>query len=460
MTQLLSLELRRLLRERANAALLALLSCLLLASALASGCAAREWRATQQAAEWDWSGRHAAALEATRGGSAGEAGRMAAFHFARGGAPIAALPPLGGLVLATSAHAVLSPDARVPVESRHTDHRKNEAIINPLLMELGVPDFATTLVLLLPLAILAGCAGLLQQAREAGTWRLVLAQAHAPWRIYALALLLRGGSVYAIAATASCLAFALDPGSSLHALGSWCLALLAFCLLWTAMAGLLGLLPVSAAAALLGGLGLWILASYGLPALVSARLDAQVPVPSRLLAVAEVRAAQQDAELRTDELVARWYAQHPGTLPAGRTSHTWPVTFMPRYLEQERLVRPILAAFDEARVARARRAQSWFALVPGLALTMLADDLAGASPARLAAHARAVDAFEDAWRQHLLPPIMAYRALNEHDLRTLPRFEPARTIVPEPRPAISAMLLAALAAWCALALLRPSVGRP
>lgn len=460
MMLLLGAETRRLLRERATLAWIALTACILFASAVAGGLAARDWRATHAQARDDAQARRAAATQAARKGGTGDQARMATFQFARTSAPLAVLPPLGGLALASGSFALLSPDARVTVESRHTDHRRDEVLPNPLLRTLAIPDFAAMAALLLPLAILASCAGLVAHGRATGTWRLVAAQAGSPLAVLAAALAVRGGALYLAALGASCLAFALDPGAGASALAAWAMVLLGFCLWWMTLAGLLGLLRVSAAATVLGGVGLWVFTTFCAPALLAARLESVAPMPSRLAAVTALRAAQQDAEVRSDELLARWYAEHPGTVPPEQPEHTWPVTFMPRYIEQERLARPVLARFQQARVAQERAARPWLAAMPGLALTRAADALAGIDARRLAAHARAVDAYEDAWRRFFVPRIMAYRPLAEGDLAALPTFAP---VTAEREPLLSTWLAlgaACVAGWGVLGAARRRVAWP
>ncbi|HVE54933.1 MAG TPA: DUF3526 domain-containing protein, partial [Ramlibacter sp.] len=418
-------ELRRFLRDRTNAWLLAGLACVLLASAVSSGMAARAWRAGHDTAQAEWNARNAQAEALARKMPAGDQAMMATFQFARSASPPAVLPPLGGLALAPGAYALLAPDARVTVESRHTDHRRGETIANPLLGGLGVPDVAATLALLVPLAILGACAGLLQQLREAGLWRMVATQGPRAGGVLAAALAIRGGGIFGVAMAASALAFALDPGATSAALGAWTLVMLAYCTLWTGVAAVACSLPLSSGAAMLVAMAAWAATTFCIPAMLEAGMDGHAPVPSRLAAVAQVRAVQQDAEVRTPELLAQWYADHPRDLPPGRSGHTWPVSFLPRFLEQERNVRPIMAAFDEARAARFTAAGRWSFASPSLALAMVADELAGIDPGRFLSHMDAVNAYEDAWRAFFVPPVMRYSGVRADEFRRIPAFAPA-----------------------------------
>jgi ABC-2 type transport system permease protein len=426
---LLRAEWRRFVRQRTHLWVLAALGALLCISAACPGLAARELRElnVQEMAVWE-QGRAkareaAAAMEAARPRDDAKA-MMAAFQFARLGAPPAHLPALGGLALGTGTFDLLSPTMRVTVESRHTDARKSDRISNPLLEDLGPPDFATLVALLLPLAILGLCYGLVQEDREQGRWRLVIAQCAQPWRVFAVALCIRATMAWSVAAGASLIGFALDPGATLHAAVVWLTTLAAFVACWTAMAGLFCLLPVSSGAAALGMLGAWLLATFVVPAALAVVADRQAPMPSRLIAVAELRHAQQEAEVHMEDHLAAWYAAHPAHRPALRDRHTWPVSFLPRYLAQDREVRPLMAAFDETRARRFVLLERWSWLSPGLALAMTADRLAGIDAPRHARHVNAVNSYEDAWRAYFVPRIMSYRGLTAEDCDKLPGFRP------------------------------------
>ena len=422
-------EWRRFIRQRTHLWVLAALGALLCISAVWSGLAARELRVlnAQEMAAWEQARTNAreaaAAMEAATPRDDTKA-MMAAFQFARLGAPPAHLPALGGLALGTGTFDLLSPTMRVTVESRHTDARKSDRISNPLLEDLGPPDFATLVALLLPLAVLGLCHGLVQEDREQGRWRLVVAQCARPWRVFAIALCIRATMAWAVAAGASLIGFALDPGATLHALVVWLATLAAFAACWIALAGLFCLLPVSSGAAALGMLGAWLLATFVVPAALAGMADRQAPMPSRLIAVAELRAAQQEAEVHMEDHLAAWYAAHPAHRPALRDSHTWPVSFLPRYLAQDREVRPLMAAFDQTRARRFVLLERWSWLSPGLVLAMAADRLAGIDAPRYARHVNAVNAYEDAWRAYFVPRIMSYRGLTGEQYDKLPMFQP------------------------------------
>lgn len=351
-----------------------------------------------------------------------------AFQFASRQSPPAILQPLGGLVLSTRSFSRLDTTQHVTLESRRTDARRGEPIVNPLLEQFGLPDFSMVVALLLPLAVIGLCFGLVQEERERGTWRLILAQAVRPSHLLAVALLLRWIVVVAVAAVASLLAFAIDPGATWSACFWWMLLVALYSSAWIGLCGWISASRLTSTAAALAAIGVWLATMFVVPALVSWHLDRQQPMPSRLQEIVHMREAQQSAEVRMEALLAAWYRAHPGQRPAGVAKHDWPVSFLPRYLEQEALIRPRIAALETVRASRFATFERRTLLSPAMALIAAADRLAGNDMPRYAEYATAVDRFEDAWRGFFVPRIMSYRGLSPGDFSRIPRF------TAEPRP--------------------------
>lgn len=422
MRAILGAEWRRLIAERANRWVLGLLAVMLFASALWSGYEARAWHQRGARLEAAWSGRIDAAAARDMGQPGSAQAAMAAFQIARNDAPVAMLAPLGGLALGSGTFELLAPGVRVTVESRHSDGRKEERLSNPLLQGFGVPDFSTTVALLVPLALICLCAGMIQHGRELGVWRVTVVQCPTPGRVFATALALRALAVASIATLASALAFSLDPGATAVALALWALGLAGLIAAWTVTCGLASLLPVSSSSAVLATVGLWLLTTFAAPVALAWWADREAPMPSRLAAVVQLRGAQQRAEVEMDRLLAQWYEAHPAARPADRTAHTWPVSFLPRYLAQEAEVGPLMRGFDRTRAHRYALVAPLAWVSPSLSMTMLADELAGIDAPRYARHMDAVADYEAQWRDFFLPRIMSYRGLRGDEWQGLPRF--------------------------------------
>ncbi len=406
-------------------------SLLLLASAVWSGIEARGYRAevAVRHAHWEQAFDKAKAAAPERpAASTAEASRAVSAAYALGRGDLAAtrLPATGALVLGLQQYQALPTAVLATVDSRHTDGRVTGPLGNPLLAETGLPGFPAIVVLLVPLAALALSAGMVQEDRERGVWRLVCAQCNVGLgTVFSAALAIRWAVVFAVAALCSACAFALDPGAAIAPLGAWLLGLALFTAFWVLAGGLLSLLPVSAGAALTAALGLWLALTFAVPAALAWRAERAAPMPSRLAAIVELRAVQQDTEERDTELLHAWYDRHPDDRPApglAPSRPAFPVTFVPRYENLDARMRPLMRRFDHARAAQAASIEEAAWLSPSLALMLWADRLAGIDAARYSRYIDAVDRFEDRWRAFFVPRIMSYRGVSAAELSQLPVF--------------------------------------
>ena len=162
-----------------------------------------------------------------------------------------------------------------------------------------------------------------------------------------------------------------------------------------------------------------------------------------------------------DAHLADWYAAHPAAAPFAARSHAWPVSFLPRYLAQDRRIRPLMESFDEARARRFAWLEHRNWLSPNLALAMAADRLAGIDAPRYLRHVQRVNSYEDAWRDFFVPRIMSYQGLAAEDFDRLPRFEaPSDASTWEVLRQVLLLSLVALALSGCIALARKSLEKP
>jgi ABC-2 type transport system permease protein len=97
---------------------------------------------------------------------------------------------------------------------------------------------------------------------------------------------------------------------------------------------------------------------------------------------------------------------------------------VPRVLEQDKRLRPLMRRFDERRLKQAAFVERWAWASPGLALVLTGERLAGTDTASQVRYLREVDAFEDRWRAFLVPKVMDRRGLSPADIGGLPRAGP------------------------------------
>ncbi|SAH95833.1 Domain of uncharacterised function (DUF3526) [Bordetella trematum] len=370
------------------------------------------------------------------------AAAMQAFTLGRSQAGLAQLSPAPGLVLSVSPFHYQPTAIAVSVESRHGDGRRSGVLDNPLLGSLGSLDLGLLISLLMPLAAIGLAAASLAEHREQGLWRLVCCQSASPWLVLTAGMLIQALALGLPALLICAVALLRDAGVQGWATALlWGACLLCYALFWSILVHLLGLLRLASGASVMVALAAWLGLTFGLPAAAQAWAAHQHPIPSRLGFVVELRQAQQQAEEAMPALLSAWYARHPAWQPVRPQAPAWPVSFLPRFEQQDARLRAAAHAFIEQRVAQTRRLKEWAWAAPPLALWLAADQLAGIGPARYAGFMWAVDEHEAAWRGFFVPRIMSYRGLAQVEASAVPVFGG----MPPPRLAAALPLLGALA---------------
>ncbi|OWQ85654.1 hypothetical protein CDN99_21455 [Roseateles aquatilis] len=402
------------------------LLAVLLAAAVVAGLDARAWREDAARQDQQLSRQRAAAIAQFRDGPpAGAGAALATYQLGRGELGATRMTMLPGLALGLHRLETMPTRLRVSLDSRHADARDPGPLRNPLLTDTGLPGLPAIVALVLPLVALVLCAGLLQDEREQGRLGLLRVQSRRGlFPVLAAALGWRLGALCVVVAVGTLPALALDPGASLTVALQWLVALVAFCAVWVGIGGLLSCAPVSGATAMLAALGSWLLSTFAVPAALMWAAEREAPMPSRLAAIVDLRAAQQDGEVREAALAQAWYAAHPDIPP--RLPAVWPASFVPRVLAQDDRLRPLMRRFDDSRQRQAASMARWAWLSPGLKLVLVGERLAGTDTARHVAYLREVDAFEDRWRDLLVPRVMDGRGADAQALAALPRFEMKR----------------------------------
>jgi ABC-2 type transport system permease protein len=401
-------------------ALGALLAVLLAASTWA-GLEARAWRAADAQHQARQAERLLDAVRQFRDGPPpGPAAAIATYQLGRGDLGLTRMPVGDGLALGVQRLKLLPTGLKASLDSRHVDARSPGPLRNPLLNDTGPPGLPAVVALLLPLVALVLSTGLRHEEDEQGRLALLRLQSRAgllPMLVAALGW--RWLAIAAVAALGTLPALALDP-AGLAVAGPWLGALLAFSALWVVLGGLLSCLPVSSATAMLAALGLWLGLSFVVPAGLAWAAQREAPLPSRLAAIVEIRAAQQHGEDHEAEIARAWFERHPQVQP--RLPATWPASFVVRVLDQEEKLRPLLQRFHASRARQAALVHRWAWLSPGLALVLHGERLAGTDTHSHLRYLREVEVFEQRWREALAPHVMSREGITPAALQALPRF--------------------------------------
>lgn len=395
----------------------------LLASATSAGLEARTWRESyvrDKAAAQDK--LQAAITKSQLDAAESPANAIATYHLGRGDLGATRMPLEAGLGLGVHKLEVLAVRLKVSLDNRQVDARDPGPLKNPMLSETGLPGVPAMAALLIPLVALVLCAGLVQEEREHGRLGLLRVQStHGLAPVLAAALGWRLLAIWAVSAVGTAPSLVLDPGSTGLVAVQWLGALAVFCAAWVALGGLLSVAPLSGATSMLVALGIWLVLTFALPAGIVMLAHREAPTPSRLQSIIAIREAQHESEENEQALAKAWYDEHPQVqahLPA-----VWPASFVARALDQGEALQPVLRAFSESRTRQAAFVARWSWMSPGLALVLFGERLAGTDIASHERYLKSVDAFEQRWRDFLVPHVMSLNGISPDLVKKLPRFE-------------------------------------
>lgn len=398
------------------------LMLVLMFTSISAGLDARAWRAAAAQDEPLRAQRLDAVMEAMRkAGTSGPALATATYQAGRSELGSTRMPVQEGLVLGVQRLYSLPSALKVSLDNSQVDARELGSIKNPLLSLSGLPGIPAMTALLLPLAALILCAGMMQEEREQGRLSLLRVQAsHGVGGLMRAAIGWRFMALFGVASVSTLPAFALDPGSSASAALSWLGLLAVFTLIWVVIGGLLSWAPISGAASMLTALGIWLGLTFVVPAAMVQAAQIHSPMPSRLSSIVKIRDAQQESETHEQELAQNWYASHPDIpshLPA-----VSPASFVVRALQQEQELRAELKRFEDAREAQSDFVEHWSWLSPGLSLVLASERRAGVDVQSHLAYMRQVDVFRERWREFLVPRVMDRKGLTPDGWSDLPSF--------------------------------------
>jgi len=296
----------------------------------------------------------------------------------------AAKPALPGAALAVGQADVLPPVVRVRADSLEASRSAYE-LAHPARLAMGRFDLTFCVVYLWPLVLLALNLPVLNQERERRQLHTLQLQGVTARRLLLARVLARS----AVAAAA----LALSVGVAAWGMGAlpadadgvrawvdWTLLLLAWSMFWAGVAAIVAALSTSRATSAFSGFAAWVLLVVLAPALLTAAVGLAAPQPPRESYVRAMRDAGDQFTQRRNEVLARFYDDHPEWRPT-RTSLdklSSSVLRIPRLMEQERLMAPVEASFAHARALRETLFSRWLWLSPA--------SLFSEAQARLAGH--------------------------------------------------------------------------
>ncbi len=356
---------------------------------------------------------------------------------------LALLPPAPLAALAAGQTDVYP--AYLKVTARNLDALvTGDQIEHPLAVASGHFDVAFVVLFLYPLLIFAVSFDLTAGEHDRGTLRMVLAQ---PVRLrdviagkmIARALLL-GVPMVAIPPL-------VVPGRDPLLLVLWTIAVFAYGSIWHGLALMVNARGWTAAANALVLAGTWLLFAIVGPSTINLAIAVIYPMPSRVEAAVQARAATQEATVQGSRELGQFLQDHPTSANVGRDGmRQFALLQAARDRQIADRLQVVEHAFDQ-QLARQQRLASWLSV---LSPTMVAQEalleIAGTGRSRFEHFKAASRAFQQAWKAYFDPYVLDAATLTVDAIASAPAFTysaPRRsTALPRAGLSIIAMLVA------------------
>jgi ABC-2 type transport system permease protein len=337
----------------------------------------------------------------------------------------------------------------IKVTARNLDSLvTGDQIEHPLAVASGHLDVAFVVLFLYPLLIFAVSFDLTATERDRGTLRMVLAQ---PVRLRDLV----AGKMLARALLLSLPVVLIPPLASLGQAGAaglliWTAAVLAYGSIWHGLALVVNARGWSAAANALVLAGVWLMFAVVGPATINLVIAVVYPMPSRVEAAVQARAATRDATVQGSRQLGQFLQDHPTSANVGREGMR---QFAALQAARDRQVagrlQAVEAAFD-AQLRRQRRLASWLSVLsPTMVAQQVLLESAGTGASRFECFEQSAAAFQARWQAYFEPRVLDAAVLSREEVAAAPRFTytdpPLSDMLARVVPSIAGMAFAGLA---------------
>jgi ABC-2 type transport system permease protein len=301
-----------------------------------------------------------------------------------------------------------------------------DQIEHPLTVANGQFDAAFVVLFLYPLLIFAVSFDLTATERDRGTLRMVLAQPVTLREVVAGKMIVRAAMLAApvilIPAAIAALSSPID-GDFWFRTPLWMAAVLVYGAIWHGLALVVNARGMSAPANALVLAGIWLLFAIVGPSAVNLLIAVRYPMPSRVEAAIETRAATQEATVQGSRQLGQFLQDHPTSGNVGRDGMR---QFALLQADRDRRVAERLQAVDasfDAQLRKQRRLASWLSVVSP---TMIAQgvllDVAGTSTNRFEHFRAETAAFQQQWRAYFEPRVLDAATLTPAEYAAAPVF--------------------------------------
>ncbi len=362
---------------------------------------------------------------------------------------LALLPPSPLAALAAGQSDVHP--AYLKVTARNLDALvTGDQVEHPLAVASGHFDAAFVILFLYPLLILAVSFDLTATERERGTLRMVLAQPVRLRDVVAGKMIARW-MLLAVPAVVIPMLGVVNGEPAVMVM--WSLAVLAYGSIWHGIALVVNARGGNAATNALVLAGIWLLFVIVGPATINLTIALRYPMPSRVVAAIQARAATQDASVQGSRDLGQFLQDHPTSANIGRDGMR---QFAMLQAVREKQIVDRLQAVESAferQLERQQRLASWLrVLSPTMAAQAVLLDLAGTGTSRFAHFESAAEAFQQEWKAYFEPRVLDAATVTTDEIAAAPRFayhdEPAAAAASRAAMVVASMAIAgAVLVW-------------
>jgi len=301
-----------------------------------------------------------------------------------------------------------------------------DQIEHPLAVASGQFDAAFVVLFLYPLLIFAISFDLTATERDQGTLRMVLAQPVTIGQVVAGKMIVRVLKLLLpILLITIATAALLSPtdGSFWPRAMLWAATIIVYGAIWHGIALLVNARGLSAPANALILAGIWLLFAVVGPSCVNLLIAVRYPMPSRVEAAVQARAATQDATVQGSRQLGQFLQDHPTSGNVGRDGmRQFALLQAQRDQRVADRLQAVEATFD-AQLEKQRQLASWLSL---LSPTMIAQglllDIAGTSSVRFDRFRAEASSFQRQWRSYFEPRVLDAATLTPEEYAAAPSF--------------------------------------
>lgn len=301
-----------------------------------------------------------------------------------------------------------------------------DQIEHPLAVASGQFDAAFVVLFLYPLLIFATSFDLTATERDQGTLRMVLAQPVTLRDVIAGKMIVRAIklAVPLVLIPAAVAAFSTPADGDFWLRAAlWTIAVLIYGAVWHGMALVVNARGLGAPANALILAAIWLLFAVVGPSCVNLLIAVRYPMPSRVEAAVEARAATQEATVQGSRQLGQFLQDHPTSGNVGREGMR---QFALLQAQRDQRVATRLEAVEatfNAQLEKQRRLASWLSV---LSPTMIAQgvllDIAGTSTWRFDRFRAEATLFQQQWRAYFEPRVLDAAILTPAEYAAAPAF--------------------------------------